>query len=83
MRWVAGGQPRAKRAVLPKEASPERPAPSRAARQLLQHCLNTAQTGTRRQLKQSLSLTNVRLTAGVSGRLSARQESKGSRTKAA
>ncbi len=80
--WRVGSHARSApiRRILPVEAS----APlSRAARQLLQHCLNTAQQGPRRQLQQSLALTHVRLTAGASGRLCARQESKGSRTEAA
>jgi hypothetical protein len=46
---------------LPSTTAKDRqPKPSasagRAARQLLQHCLNTAQQGPRRQLKRSLAL---------------------------
>jgi len=57
---------------------PEPRSPSRAARQLLQHCLNTAQQGSRRQLEPGQTPAQVRLTVGASGRLCARQESKGS-----
>jgi len=79
--WWAGSHARSAPTVQDWQPKPSRPG-SRAARQLLQHCLNTAQQGPRRQLEQRFAVAYVRLTAGASGRLCARQESKGSRTEA-
>jgi hypothetical protein len=70
--WIATREAR----PMPKTGSQSLRSLGRAARQLLQHCLNTAQQGPRRQLEQNLALTNVRLTAGASGRLCARQEAR-------